>query len=364
MPHFYRYRVEDDFEAKSRVQTPVAQSPAPPRRDVAEGAKAHVSLLGCEADLAIPPEGQGTNRMNLNILFTKLEKTMKELKDENKLLRQEVEKLKDRQHPQVLQVTGGASDNTQLEKKLTIRIENMEERLEDKAKADDQCISTFSGEIKSVASSYQILASDLAAHTSSTKAELVDIAKKLSCVNTHQVEALPSIVETQQDQELGTQDQDLVEQVEQLKLKVDSGISSMKDLVFAPLSVIFDAVRSEDWVGQDGWLPYTKLNINLGNGMNMDTGRFTVPISGVYFFLINVYGAPRDGVVLSIRANDFQEIASCSGVGKASQAVVVDLDKDDTVGVFVNDKSKLVDTDNNKFTHFLGMLLRPDTIRF
>jgi len=272
--------------------------------------------------------------------------------------------LKDRQHPQVLQVTGGASDNTQLEKKLTIRIENMEERLEDKAKADDQCISTFSGEIKSVASSYQILASDLAAHTSSTKAELVDIAKKLSCVNTHQVEALPSIVETQQDQELGTQDQDLVEQVEQLKLKVDSGISSMKDLVFAPLSVIFDAVRSEDWVGQDGWLPYTKLNINLGNGMNMDTGRFTVPISGVYFFLINVYGAPRDGVVLSIRANDFQEIASCSGVGKASQSVVVDLDKDDTVGVFVNDKSKLVDTDNNKFTHFLGMLLRPDTIRF
>ena len=44
--------------------------------------------------------------------------------------------------------------------------------------------------------------------------------------------------------------------------------------------------------------------------------------------------------------------------------MVVDLDKDDTVAVFVNDKSKLVDMVKNKFTHFLGMLLRPDTIRF
>ena len=65
-----------------------------------------------------------------------------------------------------------------------------------------------------------------------------------------------------------------------------------------------------------------------------------------------------------IRANEFHKIASCSGVGKASQSVLVDLDKDDTVAVFVNDKSKLVDTDKNKFTHFFGMLLRPDTIRF
>ena len=86
-----------------------------------------------------------------------------------------------------------------------------------------------------------------------------------------------------------------------MKLKVESSISSMKSLVSAPLSVIFDAVRSEDWVGEGGWLPYTKLNINLGNGLDMDTGRFTVPVSGVYFFLLNVYGAPRDGVVLSIR---------------------------------------------------------------
>ena len=47
MPHFYRYRVEDNFEPQSRGRTPTAQSPAPVRREAAEGAVAHVSLLGC-----------------------------------------------------------------------------------------------------------------------------------------------------------------------------------------------------------------------------------------------------------------------------------------------------------------------------
>ena len=51
-------------------------------------------------------------------------------------------------------------------------------------------------------------------------------------------------------------------------------------------------------------------------------------------------------------------------MGKASQSVIVDMEQNDTVAVFVNDKSKLMDTGNNKFTHFLGVLLRPDMVRF
>lgn len=230
--------------------------------------------------------------------------------------------------------------------------------MEQKWNEDKEAFSVVSGEIKMVENSYQTLATTQDLLSTATKTELADLASKLSNLKTPDV-AVPM----QENPPMEGQEQ-LAEQLEQLKLKVDSSISSMKSLVFAPLSVIFDAVRSEDWAGEDGWLPYTKLNINLGDGMDMDTGRFTAPVSGVYFFVLNVYGAPRDAVVLSIRANDFQEIASCSGVGKASQSVVVDLDKDDTVAVFVNDKSKLVDTDKNKFTHFLGMLLRPDTIRF
>ena len=128
-----------------------------------------------------------------------------------------------------------------------------------------------------------------------TKTELADLLSKLSNLK-NPVEAVPV-----QDSPPVEEQEPLAELVEQLKLKVDSSISSMKSLVFAPLSVIFDAVRSEDGIGEDGWLPYTKLNINLGDGMDMDTGRFTAPVSGVYFFVLNVYGAPRDAVVLSIR---------------------------------------------------------------
>ena len=46
---------------------------------------------------------------------------------------------------------------------------------------------------------------------------------------------------------------------------------------------------------------FIQTNVNLGEGLNVDTGRFTVPTSGVYMFLLNVYGAPRDPVVLSIK---------------------------------------------------------------
>ena len=46
---------------------------------------------------------------------------------------------------------------------------------------------------------------------------------------------------------------------------------------------------------------HLQTNVNLGDGLNVDTGRFTVPTSGVYMFLLNVYGAPRDPVALSIK---------------------------------------------------------------
>ena len=95
MPHFYRYRVEDNFEPLSRGRTPAALSPAPVRRQVSEAscttpsatAVAHISLLGCGAEISVPETGSESNKMNLSLLFKQLENTVKELKDENKLLR-------------------------------------------------------------------------------------------------------------------------------------------------------------------------------------------------------------------------------------------------------------------------------------
>ena len=109
---------------------------------------------------------------------------------------------------------------------------------------------------------------------------------------------------------------------------------------------------------------FSQLNVNLGGGLDVDTGRFRVPVGGVYLFMLNVYGAPRDPVVLSIRLNEMKEVSSCSCVGKASQTCILDLNKDDTVAVFVNDKTKLNDSDIHRFTHFAGILLRPDNVTY
>jgi len=267
--------------------------------------------------------------------------------------RQEVEKLQERQQPQLLQVTAGAPDS-QVEAALNTRIDTLQQRMEDRRKEEEESISLVSEEVKVIAAKADML-------SSSTKAELTELASKIPALLTHaETTSSGSVAAAAEEEEKGQ----LAEQVEELKVKVESSISSMKSLVFSPLSVMFDAVRSEEWVGEDSYLPFTKLNINLGEGMSIDTGRFTAPLSGVYLFILNVYGAPRDAVVVSIRLNEIQEVASCSGVGKASQSVIVDMEKDDTAAVFVNDKSKLMDTGKNKFTHFLGILLRPDTVRF
>lgn len=44
--------------------------------------------------------------------------------------------------------------------------------------------------------------------------------------------------------------------------------------------------------------------------------------------------------------------------------MLADIDEGDTVAVYVNDKTKISDNDRNRFTHFIGILLRPDAIRF
>jgi len=358
MPHFYRYRVEDNLGIESRgLTTPAATSPAVTRRETA-GPVAHVKLLGCEAVIAVPEVGAETNQRNINFLFTQLENTIKDLKDENKQMRQELDKLHERQQPQILQVTGKTTDNDNGKQLINDRIDDLEKKIEEKRRDDKNSLDLVSEEVKGIVSSFANLTSKQDSLSSSIKADVAELASKISATP---APPPPGDTDTTSASPAGD---DLAGQVEELKTKVDSSIATMKSLVFSPLSVMFDAVRSEDWVGEDKYLPFTKLNINLGEGMNIDTGMFSAPVSGLYLFILNVYGAPRDAVVLSLRLNEIQEVASCSGVGKASQSVIVDMEKNDTVAVFVNDKSKLMDTGNNKFTHFLGVLLRPDMVRF
>ena len=50
-----------------------------------------------------------------------------------------------------------------------------------------------------------------------------------------------------------------VEDVDDLKLFVLQTVEATKDLVRGPLSVVFDGVRSEDFVGEDNYLTFSKV---------------------------------------------------------------------------------------------------------
>ena len=81
MPHFYRYRVEDEPQPVRRPAVQPVTVPAAP---------ALVSLLGQEAELLVPGE-TGQNR--LIELFTTLETAVQQLRQENRQLRGEMERL-------------------------------------------------------------------------------------------------------------------------------------------------------------------------------------------------------------------------------------------------------------------------------
>ena len=53
---------------------------------------------------------------------------------------------------------------------------------------------------------------------------------------------------------------DSKDDLESVKCFVTEKLSDMKDLVSGPLSVVFDAIRSDDFVGEDNFLTFSKAN--------------------------------------------------------------------------------------------------------
>ena len=90
MPHFYRYRIEENYEGLSGSGRTPAATPSLARRRVeggegGEGAvTATVNLLGCQANITVAEE---KDKMNLGLMFAQLDSTVRELREENKQLR-------------------------------------------------------------------------------------------------------------------------------------------------------------------------------------------------------------------------------------------------------------------------------------
>ena len=84
MPHFYRYRIEENYEPRSRGTTPALATPMVTRRNEAPSATARVKLLGAEVEINVPTL---EDSRKLTQMFSGLESIIQTLKDENTSLR-------------------------------------------------------------------------------------------------------------------------------------------------------------------------------------------------------------------------------------------------------------------------------------
>ena len=69
--------------------------------------------------------------------------------------------------------------------------------------------------------------------------------------------------------------------------------------------VIFSAIRKTDHVNEKDWVTYDEADVNEGGGMNIGTGYFTVPVSGIYSFSfrgLTKYEGARTAI--HVRKND------------------------------------------------------------
>lgn len=143
--------------------------------------------------------------------------------------------------------------------------------------------------------------------------------------------------------------------------------SLLRNLMSQPLSIYFDAFRTEDYDdGGEEYLTFTGTKTNLGAGMDAKSGVFTAPMAGAYMFTIHVCTHDMKKGLLSLRCNG-NEVASFYDQNHDSnhknsmvgQSVVVDLSQGDKVQIYMFTHTGIMDKRSNWLTHFVGVFLRP-----
>merc|ERR1712004_450328 len=142
----------------------------------------------------------------------------------------------------------------------------------------------------------------------------------------------------------------------------------LRNLMGQPLSVFFCANRSEDYeTGGEEYLTFDNCYANLGGGMDPQSGIFRAPKAGAYMFIVHVCTADMHKALLSLRMNG-NEIASFYDQNHESnhknsmvgQSVLLNLNVNDKVQVYMFTHTGLQDKRSNHLTQFVGIFLRPD----
>lgn len=141
----------------------------------------------------------------------------------------------------------------------------------------------------------------------------------------------------------------------------------LKSLAGKPLSVYFDAYRTKayDGGGEEN-LTFQGCSVNVGSGMDPETGVFIAPLGGSYLFVFHIATHDNKKALLSIRLNG-EEVASVFDQNHkdnhknsmAGTTIVLNLKKGDEVCVYAYTGTWLADFPMNHYTHWVGLLLKP-----
>jgi len=161
---------------------------------------------------------------------------------------------------------------------------------------------------------------------------------------------------------------DRARDIEDLRTRMMKENQFLRSLNNKNLGVFFDAYRSKayDGGGEEN-LTFNGTYCNVGGGFDADTGIFTAPMGGTYLFMFHIATHDNKKALLSIRRNG-EEIASIFDQNHkdnhknsmAGQNIIINVNRGDEIVVYAYTGTWLADFPMNHYTHWVGLLLKPN----
>merc|ERR1711981_1347244 len=161
---------------------------------------------------------------------------------------------------------------------------------------------------------------------------------------------------------------DRIADLDELRTRIARENEFLKTLNSKTLGVSFNAYRTKayDGGGEEN-LTFQGTYCNNGGGLDIDTGTFTCPTGGTYMFQFHIATHDNKKALLSIRKNG-EEVASIFDQNHkdnhknsmAGQNIIIDVKRGDEIVVYAYTGTWLADFPMNHYTHWVGILLKPD----
>merc|ERR1711921_62630 len=165
-----------------------------------------------------------------------------------------------------------------------------------------------------------------------------------------------------------SQNDERIADIADLKTKMMQENAFLKSLSGKTLGVYFNAYRTKayDGGGEEN-LTFQGTYCNVGGGLDTDTGIFTCPTGGTYMFQFHIATHDNKKALLSIRKNG-EEIASIFDQNHkdnhknsmAGQNIIINVNRGDEIVVYAYTGTWLADFPMNHYTHWVGILLKPN----